>query len=389
MERSSEDTARKFSIKVETLELDRIIQARKNLDDVKGLAVYAARYMELGWTPVALEAYTGVDLEVDFGQPQATWLWRLMDLALQDSRVVLAIRLTPQSRVLVLKVNPALGKSLDRLGNWRSPCAALLGDLWEHHFLALPPTWTIPAEPIIGSQEAPLAVVRPGQLVVAPPSFDPACQDTWQWVRPPWEKPPGEPSIELLILLEDCGLIVRDTQTVQADLPSWKEIYPLISHSEKLLQALLAPEEPVERYYQKILAEAVQAGFRNLRLLQGLLWHAPHSELKGDPDGWPKLSSWGDRLQELLNSDTTSLVMNAATVIDGAAPSASPDELMTELQVLAAHTLELEQHLEEMEGVGHRAEGGAEDGLGELAELRQAVENFLAGIKDLEEPPSK
>jgi hypothetical protein len=81
--------------------------------------------------------------------------------------------------------------------------------------------------------------------------------------------------------------------------------------------------------------------------------------------------------------------MNAATVIEGAAPSASPDDLMSELQVLAAQTLELEQHLEGMEGVGHRAEGGAEDSLGELAELRQAVEDFLAGIKDLEGPPSE
>ena len=392
MERSAEDR-RKFSIKVESQELDRIIQARKNLDDVKSLAVYAARYMELGWSPVALEAYTGADLQVDFSQPQATCLWGLMDKALQDTRIGLAIRLDAKNPLLVLKVRPALVQSLDRLGNWRSSCVALLGDVWEQHFLVLPPTWSFPTEQIIGAGEAPLAVMGPGQLVAVPPSFDPAVQETWHWLSPPWVQPPGEPSAELLILLEGCGILVKKKSlALAADLPSWKEIYPLISHSDKLLHALLAPEESSERYYQKVLQEAVQAGFRNPRFLQGLLWHAPHGDLRQDPEGWLKLTSWVERLQGLLAAETSSLILSAPGVIEDV-PS-SPQDLMAELQALTDQTLEFEQHLERLEDLRLTSEPEAEgradlqESLGELAELRQAVEDFLAGMKGLEDSES-
>jgi hypothetical protein len=396
MERTTESASRQFSIKIDTNELDRIIQARKNLDEVKALAIYAAQYKNLGWSPVALEAQNGADLEVDFDQPQANWLWLLMDFALQETRVGLAIRLEPHSHLFVLRVKPALAGSLDRLGDWRSPCVARLGDTWEHHFLVLPPTWRFPPESIIGDREAPLSIKTPGHLVPVPPSFDPYNQINWHWLALPWEQPPSQASPELLILLEDCGFVSRKNLDAVEDLPSWKEIYPRICHSEKLLQALLAPEEESRLYYRKILFEAMQAGFQDLGLLLGLLWHAPHSEIRHDPEGREQLALWAESLQELLAAGPSDH-LSPAEVSESAAPSSFPADLTAELQILAVQTLELDQQLEQLEGLSSSQEIGTEEGTSsaseenagtqdnqrELTELRRAVEAFLAGLKDL------
>jgi hypothetical protein len=399
MERTTESASGKFAIKVDSKELERIIQARKNLDDVKALAVYAAQYQNLGWSPVALEAQNGADLEVDFDQPQANWLWLLMDFALQEVGVGLAIRPEPRSRLFVLRVKPALGRSLDRLGDWRSPCIARLGNAWEHHFLVLPPGWNFPPEQVIIDKEAPLSVLGPGHLVPVPPSSVPSGQMTWEWLTPPWEKPPGQPSPELLILLEDCGFVSRKTLTAVEDLPSWKEIYPRISHSERLLQALLAPEEESGLYYRKILYEAMQAGFKDLNLLLGLLWHAPHSEIRFDPEGREQLSQWAEALQELLAPEPSGQT-TGTEALESEATSSPSEELMAELQVLAAQTLELEQQLAQLEdlrasqemepeddpALSSEAEASPQDNQKELAKLRRAVEDFLAGMKDLSDP---
>jgi hypothetical protein len=399
MERTTEAASRQFSIKVDTQELDRIFQARRNLDEVKALAAYATQYQDLGWSLVALEAQNGADLGVDFDQPQASWLWLLMDFALQKTRVGLAIRLAPHSHLFVLRVKPALARSLDRLGDWRSPCVARLGDTWEHHFLVLPPSWRFPPESLVGDQEAPLSILGPGHLVLVPPSADLSSEMTWDWLALPWEQPPGQASSELLILLEHCGFISRNNLDAVEDLPSWKEIYPRICHSEKLLQALLAPEEESRLYYRKILFEAMQAGFQDLGLLLGLLWHAPHSEIRHDPEGREQLALWAESLQELLAAGPTDH-LSPTEVSESAAPSSFPADLMAELQVLSAQTLELEQQLEQLENLGSSPEMGPEDGpphfseakagprdnQKELAQLRLAVEDFLAGMKDLSDP---
>lgn len=389
MEQDSGTTSGKFSIKVDSRELDRIVQARKNLDDVKALALYAAHYMDMGWSPRALETHHGTDLGVNFHMPQADWLWLLMDLALQEIRVELAIYLEPASRLFVLRVNPELGKSLDRLGNWRSPCVARLGDVWEHHFLRLPQAWEVPSESIIGSKEAPLSIIGPRQLVTVPPSLDLARQESWHWLAPPWEQPPQQPCPELLMLLEDCGFISKRSLTIVEDLPSWKEIYPLICHSEGLLQALLAPEENSGRYLGKILHEALQAGFRDLRFLQGLLWHAPHSEMRQDPEGRQQLAEWTEQIRGRLAQDTFAGGAGSLDAPEGAGTSLTPEHLMKELRVLETQTLELERQLDKLEDLRSSSETGpggsppAQEELKKLSELRQAVEEFLADIDKL------
>ncbi len=432
----NEAASRKFSIKVDSQELERIIQARKNLDDIKALARYAAQYKKLGWSPVVLEAHSGTDLRVDFGQPQEAWLKLLMDLALQGTRMCLAIRLEPDSHLVVLKVKPALARTLlDRLKNWRSPCIARVGDIWEHHFMVLPQTWCLSLEHLTGDQEAPLSLMGPGQLVTVPPSLDPSSQETWRWLYPPWEQPPGHPIPELIFILEDCGFISRRSLTIEEELPSWKEIFPLICNSDKLLQALLAPEETSVLYYRKILYEAVRAGFQDPGLLLGLLWHAPHGEARLAPENWQQLCQWVAEIQKPLSAEASGLesefpdwrpgspgITSASFTPSGEIeppPSAtlpressentvipsSPENLMDELQCLAAQTFELEQQLDKLESQHLSSEsdsGGSpspflpeestslnltsQEKPGELEELCQAVEGFLAKIQDLPDP---
>jgi hypothetical protein len=229
---------------------------------------------------------------------------------------------------------------------------------------------------------------------MVPPSADPAGQDCWHWLAPPWEQPPAEPSPELLILLEDCGFIKRKSLISVEDLPTWKEIYPQIRHEEGLLQALLAPEEDSAAYYRKILLEALQGGLQDLSLLLGLLWHAPHSDLRDDPEGRELLSQWAERLEELLARETPGVAGDAPAYDEEMTVPPPQEDLMGQLDILAAQTRDLEQQLEELEDLQTAAEpedeGGplseAEDSLGELEDLRQAVEDFLAGIRNLPKP---
>jgi hypothetical protein len=401
-------TPPKFSAKLESEELERIVQGRKNLDDVKALAIYGAQYKNMGWWPVALEAQSGRDLNLDFSQPQTLRL--LMDLALNRTRIQLAIRLELDAPLFVLRVRPALGRSLlDRLENWRSPCIARLGDIWEHHFLALPPAWALSADAFRVSPEAPLSVLGPGELVLAPPSFDLDSQDAWRWLSPPWEQPPEPPGPELLVLLEECGFLSRKSPTAPEDLPSWKAMFPVICHADRVLQALLAPEESCELYYRKILQEALRAGFRETRFLLGLLWHAPHSEARLVPEGRRHLARWETEIQRMLAAESGHLARGAPAAPDlgteGPAGATGEGELGQELQLWEAQASELEQHLKHLESLqeahgltvagGPRPSGGETPAsarpkphqhLGELDELRRAVEEFLTGLEDLPDP---
>jgi hypothetical protein len=394
-------------VKMGYQEMDHITQARKNLADVTALAQYAILYKNLGWSPVALDGHTGTCLPVDFDLPHPTWLNLLMDLALKYSRVSLAIRLEPDSRLFVLMVKPAFGKEfLDNLGDWRSPCMARVGDIWENHFLVLPQPWYFSPDHDQEDEEAPLSVVGPGRIVTVPPSGDPSSQEAWRWFRHPWEQAPGHPSPGLLLLLEEGGYISRKSLISEKDLPTWDDIFPSICHSSKLLQALLASVANSESYYRTILSEALQGGFRDPRMLQGLLWHAPHGEMRQDPEGLHKLSHWTGEIQKLLSAgvspvqncspgrDSRLPATHAASTPGGgpAAPS-SPADVGNELNFLATLASQLEQQVNELERQqgfsltepGDRGASGLtplKNG-GDLEELRHVLEKFLSKNPDL------
>lgn len=410
-------TPAQLRVKMGSQELDHIIQARKNLADVTALAQYAILYKKLGWPLVALDAHTGTCLQVDFDQPHPTWLNSLMDLALKKTNVSLAIRLEPDSQLFVLMVNPAFGKEfLDSLGDWRSPCSARAGDSWENHFLVLPPTWGFSPGHDHDDEDAPLSLMGPGRVVAVPPSGDPASQEAWCWLQQPWEQPPGHPTPGLLLLLEEGGYISRKSPLSEGDLPTWEDIFPLISHSSLLLQALLASAANSEFYYRTILYEALQAGFRDPRMLQGLLWHAPHGEMRQDPEGLHKLSHWAAEIQKLLSAgalnaeswspggesclaapphaaSTPGTETPAPSLRERPATPSSPEDVGNELNFLATLASRLEQQVDELERqhLSSTAEPGGrvsstltpQNNGGDLEELRRVLEKFLSKNPDL------
>jgi hypothetical protein len=416
--------------------MERIVQARKNLSDIETLGKFAARYINLGWSPVALEANNDTDLGVDFGQPQMMWLESLMDLTLQETSLNLALRLEPDSQLFVLKVHPALGQSLlDRLENWRSPCAARAGNTWEHHFYLLPKSWGFAPKHPGFNKNSPLSFLGPGNLVTVPPSVELANCEVWQWLYPPWEQAPCHPGPELLTMLEDIGFISKASLS-EEDLPSWKEIYPVICHSNKLLQALLVPEKSSVLYYRKILFEALRAGFRDPGLLQGLLWHAPFSEGRLESKGQSQFSQWASIIREILSREQLSTQIRgssdwggclsaptapaykidaatqnapASSIFgkrpDGAFTPASAEDLENDLYFLATETKNPEEVPDKPECLYLSPESSSgcsshssrhrmdalEDPLLEkkmkkLEELRQAVDECLAAIQSLPDP---
>lgn len=249
------------SSKVSSLELHRIIEASNNLNAVTRLAQYAVHYKNLGWCPVVLDAHTGIDQKLDFGQPQSSWLNLLMDLALRKTRICLATRLEPDFSLFVLKVNAAFGKSfLSDLGDWRSPCVARAGDIWEHHFLLLPPDWYFSPDHYDADTDAPLSVIGTGGVVAVPPSVDPACHETWRWLQPPWENSPWYPLPRLLLLLEEAGFIARDSPKSAAGPagPRQASATPGTAAAPVANSALLGPESATTPQRQENLRDELK-----------------------------------------------------------------------------------------------------------------------------------
>jgi hypothetical protein len=280
----------------------------------------------------------------------------------------------------------------------------------------LPPTWCFSPGHDNDDDDAPLSVVGPGRVVAVPPSGDPSSQEAWGWLKHPWEQPPGYPTPGLLLLLEEGGYISRQSPLSERDLPTWEEIYPSICHSSQLMQALLASVAASEVYYRAILDEALQAGFRDPRMLQGLLWHAPHGEMRHDPEGLQKLSLWAAEIQQLLSagaSKTEGWFPAGETSLAGSPHAAltpntethtpylwerpttpsAPEALRDELNFLATLASQLEQQVDGLErqhlssisepgGSGAPSLTPQKNGV-DLEELRRALENFLSRNPDL------
>lgn len=130
-------------------------------------------------------------------------------------------------------------------------------------------------------------------------------------------------------------------------IPSWKEIFPVISFHTAILQALLAPADSPEEYYQSLFQAAVETGVRDPVVLLGLLWHAPHGDALQQPQRW----EW------LLDLVTAGLQEHPPAQSPGASePLAQLEEkvvipryryeaLILQLQQLAARAKELEQQV--------------------------------------------
>jgi hypothetical protein len=276
-----------FSVKIGPQELERLIGGRKSLDDCQDLAVMAARYHELGWSPAILAADTRTEVAVNFGEPPSSWARFLMEMALKGVRLEVAVRLAAASLFVVklIRQRPAgpdcYQESRERL------CCARAG-FFEHHFYALPPGWRVEPAAVFQTGDLSWSVVGPEGRVPAPPTRDETTGEVWTWETPPWEQPPGYPGPRVLTFLEEQGILQRAVPAA-AEIPSWDDAYAAVRHAEPVLQALLARPASPELYYQSLLTEAVRAGLSDLRLLAGLLWHAPHSDLPQRPELLPSL----------------------------------------------------------------------------------------------------
>jgi hypothetical protein len=232
------------------------------------------------------------------------------------------------------------------------------------------------------------------------------------------QQPPGHPTPGLLFLLEEGGYISRKSPLSEGDLPTWEDIYPIICRSNKLLQALLASVGTSDLYYRTILYEALQADFRDPRMLLGLLWHAPHGEMRHDPEGLQKLSNWAAEIQRLLSSEplnaerwssgesclagTPNAASTPGTGTDtlhlgerpgSVATPSPPENLGNESNFLATLASELEQLVDEMEheylssavypGDSASPSLTLKKNKGESEELRRALEKFLSKNQDL------
>lgn len=333
---TEESPAAAFATRVSPQELGQIITLRKNLDLMGVLGKFADEYLRLGWSLAALNAKTGDDLGINFTRPRSEWIKRLMDESLKGTEVNLAVRTGSPSRLMVVKVEPESGPHrLDGFGSWRSTCVARNTGGWEQHFYLLPSDQSLASSPGSGVE-----VLGETASALVPPSVEPDLEDTWRWLHAPWESPPGPPPPGLRRYLEESGLLIA---LAEKPPPAWQEVIARIAGHKDLLGALLIPSVSISRYYQKIITEALKAGFREPEMLQTLLWHAPHGDARRKPERWRGL------LQVVAE---VTRVASGLPVPPGqgvrppeAGSPQPPRSLLQRLERLTARTRELERQL--------------------------------------------
>jgi hypothetical protein len=277
-------------LKIHQEERERIYNLKSSLNQREVLASYAEKYQELGWSLVALQAQDGTDLQVDSGERPEVWINRWWERDLTEPKINLGVLTGRSSRLMVLEVVQGPDASrLDQWGEWRAACRAALGTERELHFYAWQPAAIF--ESLLAFTIPGLRWFGEGQIVPAPPSFDPRKMENWRWVCPPWENPPQSPSRSLMQFFQEQ--LNQEAQTHTVLNLSWQEIYCLVSPYQPLLQALSTPSGSMEDYYRGILQAARQAGIEAPELLITLLWQAPQGDARRDLGRW-------DYLQKLV-----------------------------------------------------------------------------------------
>ncbi len=267
-----------FSVRIGREEIGRILNLKENLDLKELLVTYAPHYQRLGWVLVGMKSPEGTPLTLDLSQPVDLWSQQLSDLGVDQSQINIGIRTGKASNLLVLEVNKGEGAlSLDQWGEWRADCVATMGESREQHFYALPAEAKIPPSYFLAPQ---VLIYGEGGLVLVPPSLEPQAREPWRWLQPPWESPPQPPKPAVWQFLKEY----IPAAMAKPEVPSWSEIYQMISPHEAMLKALLVPPTSQDGYYQGILTTALGLGLKDPTLLLGLLWHAPHGEARNNPD---------------------------------------------------------------------------------------------------------
>ena len=283
-------TTKDFAVHIGQDEIGQILNLKENLDHHGQLSDHLARYQIQGWE-LSIVTAQGADLGLDLRLDQELWWRRLVELGMNGVLPNLVVRTGEPSRLLVLEVGKGEGAlSLDLIGDWRACCVAELGQEREQHYYALPPE--IKAPPCHFLAPGVLVYGEAG-LVLAPPSIEPATQESWRWLTPPWESPPQPPTPALWQYLREQ---LAPAATKARPAPHWREIYRIIAPYDPVLKALLAPPTSMENYYGDILQAGLVAGLRDWQAFLGLLWHAPHGDARHNAERW-------QNLQELLGNE--------------------------------------------------------------------------------------
>jgi hypothetical protein len=264
-------------------EVCRILDLKQNLTYSGVVEQCLSHYLQLGWSLVAMDARDGSDLGIDFSKHQGIWAAELADLGLQGIQINLGVRTGRPSQLIVLEVNKGEGAlSLDQQGDWRAECVAAVGDCWEQHYYVLPAEGPFPASFFQAPQ---VLIYGDGGLALVPPSLEAQAREPWRWLQPPWEKPPHYPKPAVWQFLKKY----LPSQQSIPEVPTWAEIYRLISPHDMLLKTLLVPAGSPEDYCQGILNAALGLGLKEPAILLGLLWHAPHLDWRNRPARWEYL----------------------------------------------------------------------------------------------------
>jgi hypothetical protein len=268
-------------VKIHPEEMESLLNLKFKLDYQETVSSYADQYQQLGWVLQAVNPQDGADLEVDSGDNPGAWDNRRREPGLSGPKINLGVRTGKLSRLMVLEVAKGAGELiLDQYGEWRAQCIAVLETGREHHFYAWDPSSPYDSASFRATPE--IRWFGEGQVVLAPPSVDPEMGETWQWLSPPWEKPPQYPSGSLAKFLQH-----HLTREVQPEVGlSWQEVYCLVSPYEPLLQALSAAQPSMQNYYQGILAAAAAAGIMAPEALLSVLWYAPLGNARQNPAIW-------------------------------------------------------------------------------------------------------
>lgn len=390
-----------FATKISPQELGHIITLRKNLDLMGVLGKFAEQYLKLGWSLVALDARTGDDLGLDFTLPKKAWSQGLMDESLEGYEVNLAVRTGSTSRLFVVKVDTAASLHLlETFDPWRSTCVAQNETSWEQHFYLLPSSWNLPS-----SYDSGIKIMGEGALALVPPSVEPESEGSWRWLRALGENPPCPPPPGLVRFLEisdspPSAELEREPQL------AWQEILAKLSGHKDVLKALLTPQAAQPRYYQKILTEALKAGFREPEMLQALLWHAPHGDARQKQERWSGLLKVVAEVARATPGWPTSRAPGLRRPIS---EKASQKTLLHQLERLTARALELERQLAALQQTpnpadfpveGQKAQGAIRQNVPlweewlaliqgpslddrEINRFQTAVANFLKANQDL------
>lgn len=272
-------------VKIHPEEMESLLNLKFRLDYQETVSTYAEKYQRLGWVLQAVNPHTGADLEVDSGDNPGVWDIPRWEPGLSGPKITLGVRTGRRSRLMVLEVaNGAGGVSLDQDEEWRAQCIAVLASGRERHFYAWDPSTLL--DPASCRATPEIRWFGEGQVVPVPPSGDPETGETWEWLSPPWEKPPQSPSQSLWRFLQEHD----STREVQPGVSlSWQEVYCLVSPYEPLLQALSASHPSMRNYYQGILTAAVAAGIMAPEALLSVLWHAPRGNARQHPAVWGHL----------------------------------------------------------------------------------------------------